>query len=212
MISCNQNSPPMKISAILFDFDGTLTRPNAIDFAGIRKDIGCPEHQPILEYVDTLTQEQQRDANHVIDRYEMQAASKAEANVNAEATVATFHRRGMPMTILTRNNRSAVLRAFQNFDTLTPAAFKQIITRDDPFPHKPDPAAIHHVARSLAIPESELLCVGDYIFDVQAATAAGCPAVFLRNHSTKHSPPPETDHIINTLDELEGIIRETHNN
>ena len=42
------------IRAVLFDFDGTLTLPGSIDFAGIKKAIRCPGDAPILEFIECL--------------------------------------------------------------------------------------------------------------------------------------------------------------
>jgi phosphoglycolate phosphatase-like HAD superfamily hydrolase len=39
----------MMIMAVLFNFDGTLTEAGSIDFASIRKAIGCSSETPVLE-------------------------------------------------------------------------------------------------------------------------------------------------------------------
>ena len=44
----------MALEAVLFDFDGTLTEPGTLDFAAIRREIGCPPGQPILEFIGGL--------------------------------------------------------------------------------------------------------------------------------------------------------------
>ena len=43
----------MIIKGVLFDFDGTLTRPGALDFPAIKQELGCPADQAILEYLET---------------------------------------------------------------------------------------------------------------------------------------------------------------
>ena len=48
------------IKGVLFDFDGTLTRPFAIDFQAIKTAIGCPPDETILEFIETLTDENRR--------------------------------------------------------------------------------------------------------------------------------------------------------
>jgi hypothetical protein len=33
---------------VLFDFDGTLTHPGALDFAAIKREVGCPADRFVL--------------------------------------------------------------------------------------------------------------------------------------------------------------------
>ena len=40
-----------KIKGVLFDFDGTLTQPGGLNFLAIKREIGCPEGTPILDYM-----------------------------------------------------------------------------------------------------------------------------------------------------------------
>ena len=42
-----------RISAVLFDFDGTLTKPGALNFSQFKKSIGCPVDRPILEFIES---------------------------------------------------------------------------------------------------------------------------------------------------------------
>ena len=42
-----------KIKGILFDLDGTLTCPGALDFPSIKREMNCPGDTPILEYLET---------------------------------------------------------------------------------------------------------------------------------------------------------------
>ena len=41
---------PFRLRAVLFDFDGTLTRPGALDFAAIKRQVGCPPDRFVLEW------------------------------------------------------------------------------------------------------------------------------------------------------------------
>ena len=72
---------PYRVSAVLFDFDGTLTRPGSIDFSRIKQAINCPTGQPILEFIDSLTDPVSRaSAFSELDRIELEAASKSTPN------------------------------------------------------------------------------------------------------------------------------------
>jgi len=41
---------PFRLAAVVFDFDGTLTEPGALDFAAIHEAVGCPRDIGLLEY------------------------------------------------------------------------------------------------------------------------------------------------------------------
>ena len=43
-----------RLRAVLFDFDGTLTEPDALDFPAAKRDLGCPPEQLLLEWVQSL--------------------------------------------------------------------------------------------------------------------------------------------------------------
>ena len=195
--------PVAKIAAVVFDFDGTLTQPGAIDFAGMRREIGCPEGTPILEYVDDLAGGNP-DMEAILDRYEMEAAARAVPNDGAEELVVELIERGLPLAILTRNVRRAVVRSFENFPRLVPDLFAAILARDDQLRPKPDPEGIFRLSHTLDVPVAAMLCVGDYDFDVEIAHRAGCLSAYLTNGRTTTAMNP--DFTIEKLSELLPII------
>ena len=196
----------MMISAVVFDFDGTLTRPEGIDFSTIRREIRCPDGVPILEFVDQLDEiESRQHALTTLDRYELEAAITAEPNFMAEATVRQLMNMNIPIALLTRNSRDAIIRALLNFTRTTYEDFAVVITRDDKLPVKPSPEGIIEAARIMDIPLAEVLSVGDFVFDVEVAVNAGCQSAFLTNG--KKSPHLKPDFQIETLDEVISLIR-----
>ncbi len=46
---------PFCIHAVLFDFDGTLTRPHGFDWVKIKAAVGCPDNEPVLEFIENMT-------------------------------------------------------------------------------------------------------------------------------------------------------------
>lgn len=199
-------TPLPVISAIIFDFDGTLTRPHGIDFEGIRRDIGCAPGESILEHIENLHDPDARQrAEEIIYRYEMEAAENAWPNDGAEDVVRALHAMEMPMAIVTRNIRPAVERAFRNFTAISPADFRLIVTRDDGVRPKPDPEAVVHIADTLGVPVAEILCVGDFLYDIELARNAGCLSVFLTNGENRTDVDP--DFRIDHISELLEILR-----
>ena len=195
------------IRAVLFDFDGTLTLPGSIDFAGIEKAIRCPDDTPILEFIEHLpSAAEQRQAWRVLEHFEEAAARCSHPNEGAEQLVRFLKRRHIRRGILTRNRRASVETALKNFAHVRLADFNVIITRDHVQRPKPDPEGVLLAARRLHIPAATLLMVGDYRYDVEAGQRAGAPTVFLESHLTTRRPDPPADFVVGALSEVAAII------
>ena len=199
---------PAVIRGVLFDFDGTLTRPGSIDFPGIKRALGCPAEEPILEFIEGLpTPEERQEAFRVLDAYEVRAAEVSEPNPGAEDLIRHLRSRSILLGIVSRNSLESILRALANFKDASPEDFKTIICRDSARP-KPDPEGILVAAREMDLTPPEVLTVGDYIFDIEAARRAGSPSVFLTSGSAPREPPEAADHVITRLSELRGIVEQ----
>ena len=197
-----------KIKGILFDFDGTLTFPGAIDFSAIKRAIKCPSELPILEYFDMLPHDQREPLEKILDDMEEEAARKSLPNRGAEVCLNTLKKMGLPLGILTRNSLKSVLLALERFNDIDPADFSAIITRDDS-PPKPRPDGVYEAAEMMRIPVSELLVVGDFRFDIICGKAAGAITVLLAegDHGVMHPGDPEPDYTVKSLEEVLRIIR-----
>jgi len=199
---------PICIKAVLFDFDGTLTQPGALDFGVIRAAIDCPKNRPILEFIKTLeTNQQQEDALAVLEHFEAEAASKSKPNPGAEELIRHLRATGVPIGIITRNNPQSVKQALNNFQHTDLEDFELVITRDDPVAPKPDPEGVLLAARRFDFDAAHLLVVGDFIFDIQAGNGAGAVTVLLRNSVGTPSPDCKSDYTIFRLEELKRIVR-----
>jgi HAD superfamily hydrolase (TIGR01509 family) len=195
------------IRAVLFDFDGTLTEPGTLDFDRVRKELGCSAGQPVLEFISKLPSKEAQDAHHRLDRFEMEAAARSRPNRGAQGLIEYLRSTALPFGIVSRNSRRSILRALQNFDFLFPSQLDVLISRDDNVAVKPAPEPILFAAERLGIPAAQILSVGDFIFDIEAAKQAGSVAVFLSNgkEPPDFSEPP--DYLIEGLEDLECIIR-----
>ena len=195
------------IRAVLFDFDGTLTLPGSIDFAGIKKAIRCPGDVPILEFIERLPSAvEQRQAWRVLEQFEDQAARRSRPNEGAEELVQFLKRRHIRRGILTRNRRVSVDTVLKNFAHVCRADFNVIITRDHVQRPKPDPEGVLLAVRRLRVPAATLLMVGDYRYDIEAGQRAGAPTVFLESARTTRRPDPPADFTVHTLREVSDVI------
>lgn len=195
------------ITGVLFDFDGTLTRPGALDFAAIRRAVGCPPGRPILEYLAALGDGgERRKAERILDELELAAARRSVPNEGAEAVVRALADRGLRLGILTRNSRAAVREALTRFPALREDAFAAIVCREDAGRPKPHPDGVHEAARRMGCAAADLVVVGDYVFDVEAGCRAGSHTVLLANGTPPGGLSVTPDAVIGRLDELPALI------
>ena len=85
----------MDIQGVLFDFDGTLTHPGALDFPAIKQKLGCPADQAILEYLETQTPAKRSSLMKILEEIEDQAAEASRPNRGAEKCVSVLKGRGI---------------------------------------------------------------------------------------------------------------------
>jgi hydrogenase expression/formation protein HypE len=211
-----------RFPAVLFDFDGTLTHPDALDFPALRSAIGCPPGTLILEYIDALPTEEERIFKRkVLADFEMAAARASVPNDGAEETISLLRDHGIRVGILTRNTRSSIMASLMNFTKISKRDFNVIVTRESEGRPKPHPDGVLAAARALGVAPREMLVVGDFVFDIAAGKAAGSPTVLLTNGRAtpqawipgKASQPwlpqeivSDADYTISTLGELAGIL------
>lgn len=197
----------MVIQAVLFDFDGTLTLPGALDFAAIRQAVSCPAGRPILEFIHAIRDPRERRAAlDKLDTMELRAAGRSKPNAGSQELIGWLKSNGFGLGIITRNSRQSVLRALENFNTVEPADFNLIITRDDPVRPKPSGEGIQQAAGMWRLPPRQILVVGDFVFDCLAGRAAGAPTVLLDAFCDPRLQEVDCDYRISGLNELKKIL------
>jgi HAD superfamily hydrolase (TIGR01549 family) len=193
--------------AVLFDFDGTLTKPGAIDFAALRRLLGCPPKVPILEFIDALgSAEARREAHRALDEFELAAARASQPNDGAEQLVRRLAHAGIACGILSRNSLGSIREALKGFRWIREEDFSVIVTREDAGRPKPHPDGVHRAAELLGVAPGEMLVVGDYVFDIEAGRAAGASTALLTNGSAASPMAVAADFTIATLGELYGVL------
>jgi len=195
------------IKGVLFDFDGTLTLPGALDFPAIKRILGCPLDHPILEFIALQPQERQAGLLKILDEEEDLAAASSIPNRGAERCLEMIKARQMPMGIVTRNSLRSVKRAFEQFESICIEDFIAVITREISLP-KPHPHGVLEGARRMGLLPAEVAVVGDFRFDVISGKRAGAVAILLTNGAVSVMAPddPEPDYTIGHLDELHALL------
>jgi len=170
----------MAIKGVLFDFDGTLTLPGALDFPAIKKALGCPLDQLILEFIESQPPDQQAGLMEILEEREAEAAQASLPNRGAEKCVYALRKRQIPVGILTRNRLTSVKKSLEKFKEVTIDDFDAIVTREFSLP-KPHPDGVIKAANQMRLSPEELLVVGDFRFDIIAGKRAGASTVLLTN-------------------------------
>ncbi|MFB3904905.1 MAG: HAD-IA family hydrolase [Acidobacteriota bacterium] len=199
--------PKNKLSAVLFDFDGTLTVPGLLDFPKIRAALRCPDNETILEYINSLPDAERREANRILEEFEMEAAQQAVPNARAIEVLNFLKSKQIPFGIITRNRYSMVLRSLEKFEGIRREDFAVILSRDDSYAPKPDPEGIQVAAARMGVPVEEVLVVGDFRYDIQAGERAGAITALLTNGDPDHGSGCSPDYRLSDLEEVEGLIR-----
>ena len=174
--------PPV-LRGVIFDMDGTLTKPN-LDFGEMYRRCGIDPAQDILESIAQMPhREDQERAFAIIEEIEEEGRRTLELMKGAKELISWLDSNGIPMAIVTRNTKRTT-------DVLTEkllppplgAHFHPIITRDSGFPPKPDPTAMNEIARQwgVTLPSESLLMVGDSVSnDVAFGRKAGIRTALL---------------------------------
>jgi hydrogenase expression/formation protein HypE len=195
------------IRAVLFDFDGTLTEPGSLDFGVVRNAVGCPRERPVLEFINSIASQAERDEAHkILDAFEAEAARQSRPNCGAEDALEFLRARCMKVGIISRNSMASIRTALANFARIQSADFAVILSRDDPYNPKPSPEGILAAAGILGVPVAQILVVGDFVFDVEAGRNAGALTAFLTNRGFSHPCTCPADFTLEHLGELKEIV------
>jgi HAD superfamily hydrolase (TIGR01509 family) len=189
----------MKVAAVIFDLDGTITRPY-LDFDQIRSEIGNISG-PILEEMAKMTPPQRRRAEDILLRYELEAAENSQLNPGASELLTALRGQKRFIGLATRNSHDSVRRICRKHNL----AFDCVVTRQDG-PVKPDPFSVRHACQLVNVSPQQALLVGDYVFDLISARRAGAVSVLLNNQDNYADFEHEADYIISELNQLGQII------
>ena len=196
------------IKAVLFDFDGTLTKPGALNFPRLKKTIGCPADVPVLEFIEDLpTLSQRNDALKELECFEKEAAVNSKPNIGAQKLIHFLRSKSIGIGVITRNTLSSVERALQNFNDIDMSHFDVIISRETPVRLKPSGDGIILAANTLNVDVKQILMVGDFVFDIQAGQTAGCMTAFLDYGTLSGTTKVESDFTVSGLEGIKNIVR-----
>jgi len=198
-----------RVKAVLFDFDGTLTKPGALDFKAVKQSIACPPDQAILEFIGSLRDDaRQAEAHAVLNAMELEAARRSLPNGGVRRLLRFLRDRRLPIGIITRNRRASVETALTRFTDVTIEDFDVVITRDDPVRPKPHPDGVLLAAERLQIEPETILVVGDFHFDMDAGRRAGALTALLDEGGVDPQGRIDCDFRVTSLSDTIKIVRD----
>ncbi len=193
----------MSIKAVIFDLDGTITQP-FFDFDAIREEMGLDRNSgPILEAMEKMTPQQRKHAEEILHFHEQRAVTESKLNAGARRTLSSLRKAGIRVGILTRNRRSNALAIGRKHNL----KFDIIVDREDG-PVKPDAFGVLRICQQFGVRPEETLVVGDYLFDLLCAKAAGAVAALLANNKQADEFAEHADFCIETIDQILQIIED----
>jgi HAD superfamily hydrolase (TIGR01509 family) len=191
----------MSFKAVIFDLDGTITQPY-FDFDAIRQEIGLTRDSgPLWESMEKMTPEKRSEAERILLYHEDKAVVESQLNPGAEQTLSALRAAGIHIGILTRNKRDNAFAVASKHNL----EFDAVIGREDG-PVKPDAFGVVQLCRQFGAEPRETLLVGDYVFDLLSARAAGAVAVLLANHNQADEFAEHADFCIKNIGEILEII------
>ena len=190
---------PDIFSAVIFDFDGTITEP-MLDFDLIRAELGI-ERGSILEAIAGFSPADRRRADAVIDEHERVASQSARLREGAVETLTALREGGHKIAILTRNARRWVDPVLARFGIEIDA----MRAREDE-PIKPSPAPIHSLCAELGADVTRSWMVGDHEYDIRAGSLAGARTVLIVDGQGVPDMETTPEFVIRRLGELRSII------
>ena len=194
------NSKP--VGAVIFDLDGTLTKPY-FDFDAIRREIGLPTEPKttILEALEQMTAQQRARAKEILHRHEENGAQASELREGAREVVAAIRKRSIPVGILTRNSR----RSVQTVITRHGLEFDWLHAREDG-PIKPSPESVLDICGRFGVAPESAWVIGDHQFDLQAGNQAGATTVLMIGDGPQPDFAQQADHVIRCLHDLLDLL------
>jgi HAD superfamily hydrolase (TIGR01509 family) len=163
--------------AVLFDMDGTLTRP-LLDFPRIKAEMGIGS-RPILEALAEMDAPARQTAEAILLRHEEAAAMDSTLNEGCHDVLHWLGLRRIGTALITRNSRASVLTVLRRHGI----EINVTVAREDA-PPKPDPRPLLLACERLGVVADDAWMVGDGQYDVEAGVAAGVPTVWVSHRRT----------------------------
>lgn len=184
-----------KLRGVIFDLDGTLVD-SKLDFVRMRADIGVPEGEGILEFIEKMPHAHSREeARRILHKHELAGAHAATLISGVTELLEELDQLGLHKAVFTRNDKEPTRIVVDRF---FPKTFSSVITREDA-PAKPDPTGLLRICESWNCLSHEVIYVGDYLYDILAGRRASMKTVLYLSDEPWAHYADDADHVTRDL-------------
>ena len=185
-----QGARSVPLRGVIFDLDGTLTKP-VLDFELIRAKLGLAPRTDIVQSIEQWPEPRRSWGHQTVEEWETEALERFQLEPAVPDLLKLLASAGILGAVVTRNSDTALLHLEQHLQAAGLPPFSMALSRSFQ-PSKPYAAPLLHIidcwrlsSPDLAdlLPEN-ILMVGDGLDDVKAGRAAGVSTCFLHTHST----------------------------
>ena len=195
-IPCNM------ISGVIFDLDNTLVS-SALDFDWLRQQLSCAANIDLLQYIaDIPDVTHRKQLEEKVIEHELADARQSTIMPECENLLSYLRQQKIPTAVVTRNCAQAAKLKIDHHQL----QFDRIVSREE-FPPKPAPDALLDIAKQWQLAPQNILYVGDYIYDLQAAFRANMPSCLVTNGDDVRFTN-QASMVVQQLDGLTDILRE----
>jgi HAD superfamily hydrolase (TIGR01549 family) len=181
------------INAIIFDMDGTITKPR-IDWKTLRERIGAPPDRTIIDHIASLEATAAERASRILMETEMEACLHSELN-DGVCEMLVYLREQRIRTALVTNNHSEAVQVVLKRHGLV---FDVVLSRKDGA-IKPSVDLIQKALSILSLRSDEVLSIGDGRYDLEASQEAGIPFLYVTNGRPSLDYRPAVPSLIEAL-------------
>ena len=190
--------PAARFQGLIFDLDGTLTRPT-LDFDAMRREIGILEGDLVFE-IPKLPPGRRDAAWAVVEAHEQRALREQALQDGALGLLRRCRDEGIRIAVLTRNAR----RSVDHFCSAHGMVFDAVVTREFPFV-KPHPGPVRHILETWGMDPADALMIGDYVHDITCGREAGTKTCFFQNPG-RPDYGRDADFTVHSMAELEALL------
>lgn len=191
----------MKLKAIIFDLDGTIVD-SKLNFDLMRQQIGIPEGEPILEYLETVSDAAFiKKAHTIIEEHELKGAQESTVIRDFLDFYEFLNLHKIPKAVLTRNSKKIAQMTLK----MHKLKFEKVLSRDCCSP-KPSPEGLNIINAKWRIDPSQVMYVGDFKFDLETAKNAKMKSALILNENNIELSS-QADVSINLFNELKRYFK-----
>ena len=142
----------------------------------------------------------------ILDDFEEESSRQATVFPGAKETLIFLRSRSVRLAVLTNSGRKAAYSALRKAELTD--CFDFVLTREDVGTMKPSPDGILEAVNRFSMPKSEICYVGDGVYDIVAAKAAGLRVISVATgiYTPERLRDEGADVVISSLKELPALL------